>query len=264
MSFENLLVEDDGPVRVITVNRPSVLNALNRKTVAELERAIDDVAAGVSKASAARAVVLTGAGEKAFVAGADITEFNAFSPDEARGYSAVGHAVLDKLGSLPVPVIAAVNGFALGGGLELALACDFIYAADTARLGLVEANLGIIPGFGGVARLSRRVGKAMAAEMIFSAAQVKADEALRIGLANKVFPLASLLAEAKKTAATIAEKGPLAVASVKRLLRDGENADLRVANSLEASAFGLVFSTGDKAEGVAAFLEKRKATFPGK
>lgn len=260
MTFENLLVADEGAIRIITVNRPTVLNALNRKTVAELDRALDDVA----NTPSIRAVILTGAGEKSFVAGADITEFNQLSPDEARAYSAVGHAVLDKLSNLRVPVIAAVNGFALGGGLELALGCDFIYASDNARLGLVEANLGIIPGFGGVARLSRRVGRAMASEMIFSAAQVKADEALRTGLANKVFPLAELMGEAKKTASTIAEKGPMAVAAAKRLLRDGENVDLRVANSLEASAFGLVFSTADKVEGVGAFLEKRKASFPGK
>lgn len=259
MTFENLLVEDTGAVRVITVNRPAALNALNTKTLEELGQAFADVAAS----SSVRAVIITGGGEKAFVAGADITEFNAMSPDKARAHSRRGQQlVFDAVGLLDVPVIAAVNGFALGGGLELALGCDFIYAADTARLGLVEANLGIIPGFGGVARLARRVGTAMASEMIMSAAQVKADEALRIGLVNKVVPAAELMAAAMKTAETIASKGPLAVAAVKRLLREGENADLRTANSAEQSAFGLVFATEDREIGVNAFLTKSKAAPP--
>ena len=261
MTFENLLVEDRGAVRVITVNRPAALNALNAATVGEIGKAFADVAA----TPAIRAVIVTGGGEKSFVAGADITEFSALTPETARAYSRLGHGVLDQIGALDVPVIAAVNGFALGGGLELALACDFIYAADTARLGLVEANLGIIPGFGGVARLARRVGTAMAAEMIMSAAQVKADEALRIGLVNKVVPLAELMAAALKTAETIASKGPLAVGAVKRLLREGEAVDVRTANSAEQSAFGLVFSSEDRQTGVAAFIAKSKTvTFPGR
>ena len=260
MSYESLLIEDDGPVRVVTVNRPTVLNALNRATIGELARATAEAEATAS----VRALVITGAGEKSFVAGADITEFNSVSPDEARAYSAEGHRAFDALGAARFPVIAAVNGFALGGGLELALACDFIWCSDNARMGLVEANLGIVPGFGGVARLSRRVGRAMAAEMILSAAQVKSDEALRIGLVNRVWPQATLLTEVKKLAGTMAEKGPLAIAAVKRLLREGEGADLRVANSLEQSAFGLVFSTEDKTVGVEAFLSKQKPTFPGR
>jgi enoyl-CoA hydratase len=263
MTFENLLVEDDGPVRVLTINRPAVLNALNQKTVAELEQAFGD-ADKDAQAGTLRALIITGAGEKSFVAGADITEFNGLSPEQARAYSALGHRVLDLPGAMSIPVIAAVNGFALGGGLELALACDFIYASDNARLGLVETNLGIIPGFGGVGRLRRRVGQAMAAELIFSAAMVKADEALRIGLANKVVPQAELLATAKKTAATIADKGPLATAAVKRLLCWGDSMDLRAANAFEATSFGMVFSTEDKAIGVEAFLNKGKAAFRGR
>jgi enoyl-CoA hydratase len=254
MTFENLLVEDAGAVRVITVNRPAALNAINRATMLELGRAF----AELREAPGIRAAIVTGNGEKSFVAGADITEFNSLSPDEARAYSRIGHTVFASVAELDIPVIAAVNGFALGGGLELALACDFIYAADTARLGLVEANLGLIPGFGGVARLARRVGTAMAAELIMSAAQVKADEALRIGLANKVVPLAELMTTAKKTADTMAAKGPLAIGAVKRLLREGENADLRVANSAEQTAFGLAFSTQDCRIGVDAFLAKSK------
>ncbi|MBM4280597.1 MAG: hypothetical protein FJ137_07485 [Deltaproteobacteria bacterium] len=260
MNFENLLVDDADGVRTITFHRPKALNALNRATVAELAGALDDAAATHSL----RCVILTGAGEKSFVAGADITEFNALSPAEAAAYSRRGHRVLDQIAALPVPVIAAVNGFALGGGLEVALACDFIWASDNAKLGLVEANLGIIPGFGGVARLARRVGRARAAEYIFSAAQLPADEALRVGLVNRVVPQADLLPEVKKLASTIASKGPVAVGLVKNLLAQGSDADLRTANAMEAQAFGVVFSTADKAEGVAAFLEKRKAAFPGR
>jgi enoyl-CoA hydratase len=259
MAFENLLIDDADGVRVITFQREKALNALNRQTLDELARALDDAKSTPSL----RCLILTGAGPKAFIAGADITEFNALSPSQAADYSRRGHAVLDQLSALSVPVIAAVNGFALGGGLEVALACDFIYASDNARLGLVETNLGIIPGFGGVARLARRVGRAQALELITTATQLKADEALALGLVNKVLPQAELLAAAKATAATIASKGPIAVSLVKRLLVEGSDADLRTANALEAAAFGVVFSTNDKAEGVAAFLEKRKASFPG-
>jgi enoyl-CoA hydratase len=259
--FDNLLIEDLDTTRIITINRPTVLNALNRATVEEIGAAI----AALATAPQLRCAIITGAGDKAFVAGADITEFQALSPELARSYSERGHQVLDSIAHARIPVIAAVNGFALGGGLELALACDFILCSDTARLGLVETKLGILPGFGGVARLSRRVGKAMAAEMIFGAGQVKADEALRIGLSNHVHPSAELMNEAKKMAANIAKQGPLAVTAVKRLLREGENCDQRTANTLEQVTFGLVFSSGDKIEGVRAFLEKDKngPTFPG-
>lgn len=258
MTFENLLVVDDGPVRVLTVNRPAALNALNRRTMEELGVAIAEVAATPS----IRALVITGGGEKAFVAGADITEFNAFSPDEARAYSRKGHTVFESIGQLDIPAIAAVNGFALGGGLELALACDFIYASDTARLGLVEANLGLIPGFGGVARLARRCGTAMAAELLMTAAQLKAEEALRVGLANKVVPAADLLETATATAKTMASKGPLAIGAVKRLLREGEGCDVRTANSFEQTAFGLAFSTEDCKLGVEHFMAKGKGPAP--
>ena len=268
MSFQNLLVDDTAlissgagaPValiRTITINRPAVLNALNHETIGELGQAVADVAAHPEL----RALIITGAGEKAFVAGADVSEFTSISPEQARAHSLHGHRVFDALGALDIPVIAAVNGFALGGGLELALACDFIYASDNARLGLVEVNLGLVPGFGGVARLSRRIGKAMASELLFSAGQVKADEALRIGLVNKVFPQAELLVATLALAEIIAKKGPLAVASVKRLLREGENADLRVANTLEQAAFGLAFATEDRTIGVEAFLKKQTAAF---
>jgi enoyl-CoA hydratase len=259
-TFENLLVDDTDNVRTITFHRPKVLNALNRATVAELEAVLDDTAGN----DRIRCVVLTGSGEKSFVAGADITEFNELTPAEAAAYSRRGHAVLDKLGSLRVPVVAAVNGFAFGGGLEVALACDFIWCSDNAQLGLVETKLGIIPGFGGVARLARRVGRAMAAELIFSAARVSAAEALRVGLVNRVLPPAELLPEVRKLAATMGSKGPVANSLVKRLLVEASDCDLRTANALEAQAFGVVFSTQDKAEGVAAFLGKRDPLFPGR
>ncbi len=259
MAYENLIVIDRGPVRTVHVNRPDKLNALNKKTLLELERALGEIEANQD----VRCAVLTGAGDKSFIAGADIDEMAEMTPKEAREFSAVGHRVLDKIGDLRVPVIAAVNGFALGGGLEVALACDFIYASDNAVMGLVETNLGLIPGFGGTGRLSRRVGKAMAAEMIFAAKKLKAEEALRVGLANKVVPQADLSAEIGKTAEIIAEKGPFALGLAKRLLKEGENVDLRMANAFEQHAFGLVFSTTDHHEGIKAFQEKRKATFKG-
>ncbi len=258
-TFENLVVTDLGAVRTITVSRPKALNALNRQTLVELARAFDEVAA----TNSVRVLVLTGAGEKSFVAGADITEMKELSAARASELSTLGHMAFDKLSALAVPAIAAVNGFALGGGLELALACDFMIASDNARLGLVETSLALVPGFGGVARLSRRVGAARAAELLFGAVQVDAAEALRIGLVNKVVPAAELMATVMKVAEGIASKGPYAVAMCKRLLAQGADADVRTANAMEQVAFGLVFSTADKTEGVSAFLEKRKPTYVG-
>ena len=259
MSYENLLVVDEGPLRVVTMNRPKALNALNRQTLDELGAVVADTA----RTAAVRAVIVTGAGEKAFVAGADIAEMKALTPADAEAFSRRGHDVFTALSTLEVPVIAAVNGFALGGGLELALACDFIWAADTAKLGLVEANLGLLPGFAGTVRLPRRVGHAMAAELIFSAGIVKADEALRIGLVNRVVPAAELMAEVKKLASTIAEKGPRAIALVKRVFAEDGADRFTAACAREQNAFGRVFATKDHDEGIAAFLEKRKAAFTG-
>jgi enoyl-CoA hydratase len=260
MTFENLLVTDAGPVRTITLNRPKALNALNQQTLAELAVAIAEVA----KSSSVRVLVLTGAGEKSFVAGAGITEMKDATPPQGAAMSKMGHDVLFALQALAIPVIAAVNGFALGGGLELALACDFIIASDNARLGLVETNLGLIPGFGGIARLQRRVGPGHASEMIFSAAQLDSTEALRIGLVNKVVPLSELIPTVTKIAEAIAHKGPYAISLAKRLLVEGSDADARTAHAMEQVSFGLVFASADKIEGVGAFLEKRKPTFQGK
>lgn len=257
MAYENLIMTEKGSTRVITINRPTVMNALNKKTLAELEEALMEVS------DETRAVVITGAGEKSFVAGADIGEMKNLTPMEAEQFSRIGHRVCDLIGQVGMPVIAAVNGYAFGGGLELALACDFIYSSEHASFGLVETKLGLIPGFGGVARLARRVGDAVAREMIYSAAQINADEALRIGLVNRVVRDGEVVASALNVAETIAKRGPYAVSLAKRLLRDGQNTGLHVANSMEQRAFGLVFGSRDHHEGIRAFLDKRAPNFEG-
>lgn len=256
--YKNLMVSDKGTTRMVTIHRPEVLNALNKQTLEELELALYDAGKSV------RALIITGAGEKSFVAGADISEMKDLKPIEAERLSRLGHRVLDLIGQLPIPVIAAVNGFALGGGLELALACDFIYASDNASFGLVEAKLGLIPGFGGVARLCRRVGEARAKEMMFSAAILNSEEALRMGLANRVVTSAELLASALLCAEKITSKGPHAIALIKGLVREGQNTGLSVANALEQRSFGFVFGSADHDEGIRAFLEKRSPQFEGR
>jgi len=257
MAYENLIMTEKGSTRVITINRPTVMNALNKKTLTELEQALTEVS------EETRAVVITGAGEKSFVAGADIGEMKNLTSIEAEHFSRMGHLVCDLIGQVGVPVIAAVNGYAFGGGLELALACDFIYSSEHASFGLVETKLGLIPGFGGVARLARRVGDAVAREMIYSAAQINADEALRIGLVNRVVGDGEVVACALSVAETIAKRGPYAVSLAKQLLKDGQNTGLQVANSMEQRAFGLVFASRDHNEGIRAFLDKRAPNFEG-
>jgi enoyl-CoA hydratase len=186
------------------------------------------------------------------------------SPDEARFFAKQGHDTMAAFEALSVPVIAAVNGFALGGGCELALACDFIYASDKAKFGQPEVNLGVIPGFGGTQRLARRVSVGVARELVYSAAIIDAQEALRIGLVNKLFPADQLLAEAKKTALLIAQKGPVAVAQAKQVMARGLDSTLAAGNTLEVDAFGACFASADQKEGMAAFLEKRSAAFTGR
>ena len=260
MSEENVvLLEHEGAVSILTIQRPKVLNALNVEVVRALRRAIDTV----SGRGETRCLILTGAGEKAFVAGADISAMQGMSRRDAVAFARAGHDAMDGLDKLPFPVIAAVNGFALGGGTELALACDFIYASDKAKFGQPEVNLGIIPGFGGTQRLARRVGIAMARELIYSGAMIDATEALRIGLANRVFPVDQLMAETKKTANLIAQKGPLAVSQAKRVTADGLDNLLADGNELEIEAFAKCFETADQKEGMGAFLEKRTPTFTG-
>ena len=259
--MSNLIVEQTGFVATVTINRPQVMNALNAETLGELT----DVATRFSAApESVRAVILTGAGDKAFVAGADIKAMASMTAAEAAAFGGVGHRLGDALAAAPQIWIAAVNGFALGGGCELALACDFIYASEKARFGQPEVNLAVIPGFGGTTRLPRRVGVARAIEMVTAGANIFADEALRIGLVNRVCKPEELLTAARATAELIAAKGPLAVAAAKRSIRASQQLSLDENNRLEVELFGACFSSHDQKEGMLAFLEKRAAVFTGR
>ncbi|MBI5533449.1 MAG: enoyl-CoA hydratase/isomerase family protein [Deltaproteobacteria bacterium] len=250
----------EGPVAVITIDRQDKLNALNRQVLNNLASTFDALA---HDDAPVRAAVLTGAGEKAFVAGADIGEMSTLTVEQAREFASLGHRILASIEALPFPVIAAVNGFALGGGCELALACDFIFAADNAKFSQPEVNLGVIPGFGGTQRLARRVGLGRARELIYTGDMITADEAVRIGLANRVVPKAELLNVARETAAKIATKAPLAVSAGKRAMLRGYDQDLSSANALEIVEFAGLFGSTDQTEGMMAFVEKRKAQFTG-
>jgi enoyl-CoA hydratase len=260
MSFDNLLLEREGAVAILTLNRPKVLNALNTQTLDELRRAILEL----KHDEAVRAVILTGAGEKSFVAGADINELAVQSPTGGREHAIRGQHVLDLIEQMGKPVIAAINGYALGGGCELAMACTIRIAADTAKLGQPEINLGIIPGYAGTQRLARIVGKGRALELLLSGDQVTAQEAHRLGLVNRVVPAADLMAEAKKLAAALAARAPIAVRYILDAVNKGLEMPLAQAQIFEATLFGLVASTEDMREGTAAFLEKRKPSFKGK
>mgnify|MGYP001348852544 CR=1 FL=1 len=262
MSFETLLSADHGPVRVLTLNRPKALNALDPTVIRELTEAVRIAAADAAEGRL-RGLILTGAG-KAFVAGADIAAMQQMSVDEAREFARQGHNLGDRIAALPIPVVAAVNGFALGGGCEVALACDFIYASEAAKFGQPEVKLGVIPGFGGTQRLLRRIGLARALELCMSGAVIDAVEALRIGLVNKVLPADQLLLAAIKTCETIAQMGPEAVAVAKHVLHRGSELPLAAANALEIDAFARLFTTDDQREGMAAFLGKRPAAFTGR
>ena len=260
MSFENLLVERDGGVAILTVNRPKVLNALNSQTLDELRRAILDL----RRDDAVRAVILTGAGEKSFIAGADINELATQTPVSGREHAMTGQHILDLIEHLGKPVIAAINGFALGGGCELAMACTIRIAAETAKLGQPEINLGLIPGYAGTQRLTRIVGRGRALELLLTGDQVTAQEAHRLGLVNRVVPAAELMAEAKKLAATLAAKAPVAIRYILEAVHKGVEMPFAQAQVFEATLFGLVASTEDMREGTTAFLEKRKPEFKGK
>ena len=260
MSFENLLVERDGPVAILTINRPAVRNALNTQTMDELRRALLDL----RRDDGVRCVIVTGAGDKAFIAGADINELAVQSPAGGREHALRGQHVIDLLEHLGKPVIAAINGFALGGGCELAMACTLRLAADTAKLGQPEINLGIMPGYAGTQRLSRLVGRGRALEILLTGDMIAADEAHRIGLVNRVVPAAQLMDETKKLAATLASKAPIAMRYILDAVNTGLDMTLADASRLEATLFGLVSSTEDMREGTRAFLEKRKAEFKGR
>src|SRR5688572_19500861 len=257
MDFDNLLLERDGAVAVVTVNRPQVLNALNFATIDELRRAV----LSLKHDPGVRAIVITGAGEKAFVAGADINELAVQTPAQGREHALRGQHVFDLVENLGKPVIAAINGYALGGGCELAMACTLRLAADTAKLGQPEINLGIIPGFAGTQRLPRLVGTGKAMEMILTGAPITAAEAERIGLVNRVVPAGELMAEARTLATHLAAQAPVAIRYIIAAINKGMDMPFADATVFEATLFGLVAATDDWREGTRAFLEKRKADF---
>jgi len=257
-----VIVERKGAIATITINRPDKLNALNSQVIGELIRSFHALLVPDGQPPV-RCAILTGAGEKAFIAGADIAEMSSMTTAQAKVFSDAAHRFCALMENAPFPVIAAVNGFALGGGCEVALACDFIYASDKAKLGQPEVNLGVIPGIGGTQRLARRVGVARARELLYTGDMIDAQTALQIGLVNAVFPASELMAKTYATAEKIAQKGPLAVAQAKRTVLRGVDADLVSANELEAQAFAMLFGTADQKEGMKAFMEKRKAEFRG-
>ena len=250
----NVLLEKKGNIAVATINRPKALNALNSEVLNDLSELVDLVNADPE----IRALVLTGAGEKAFVAGADIGEMSTLTVAEGEAFGKRGNDAFRKIETLPIPTIAAINGFALGGGCELSMSCDIRLCADTAVFGQPEAGLGITPGFGGTQRLARLVGAGMAKQMIYTAKNIKADEALRIGLVNAVYPLEELMPAAEKMASAIAKNAPIAVRACKKAINDGLQVDIDQAVVIEEKLFGSCFETADQKEGMGAFLEKRK------
>jgi enoyl-CoA hydratase len=260
MDFENLTLERDGEVAVVTISRPHVLNALNPATIDELAV----VFTGLQQDAATRAIVVTGTGDKAFVAGADIGELVAVSPAQARDLARRGQEVFNLVERLGKPVIAAINGFALGGGCELAMACTLRIAAETAQLGQPEVNLGLIPGYGGTQRLARLVGKGAALDLLLSGRRVTAAEALRIGLVNRVVLAGDLMGEAKRWAAELAGKAPVAIRCILEAVNRGLEGSLDQGQALEAALFALATSTADMREGTRAFLEKRPPRFTGR
>jgi enoyl-CoA hydratase len=259
MGYENLLFEVTEGIGIVTINRPKALNALNSATLNELRRIIDEARDN----HALKALILTGSGNKAFVAGADISEMAEMGPLEAREFADLGHRTFAKLERLEIPTIAAVNGFALGGGCELAMACDLVYAAENAKFGQPEVNLGLIPGFGGTQRLTRRVGLMRAKEMVFTGDFYDARKAKELGLVLEVWPQDQLMDYVMGQAKKIGSKGLVAVSQAKRAVHAGANANLHTANELECQSFALLFGTEDAAEGMKAFVEKRPPKFRG-
>jgi enoyl-CoA hydratase len=259
MAYETIIFQKHGKVAVIKFNRPKALNAINPQVLADVDKALDEVEKDLS----IKVLVLTGEGEKAFVAGADISYMVNLSPLGARKWSQEGHDLGFRIENFPIPVIACVNGYALGGGTEMAMACDFIYASETARFGQPEINLGLIPGFGGTQRLCRLVGKAMAKELCMTGGMITAQEAKAIGLVNKVFPPDKLWEETMKTAELIASKGKVSLRAVKQCIDRGYDTDLRRGCQMESDAFGFCLTSPDAKEGMSAFLEKRKPDFKG-
>lgn len=260
MTYRNLLFEKEGSIGLLTINRPKVLNALNRATMTEIRQVVGKIATDPEVA----VLIITGAGEKSFVAGADISEMRTLSALEGRAWSKFSQATFNALENLPQPVIAAVNGYALGGGCELAMSCDIRIASEKAKFGQPEVLLGVIAAFAGTQRLPRLVGKGRAKELLFTGDQIDAAEACRIGLVNKVVPAGELLTAAKALAAKIISRGPVAVQLCKAAVNEGLDMDLKSAQAYEAEVFGLCFATADQKEGMNAFVEKRPAKFTGK
>jgi enoyl-CoA hydratase len=259
MAYENILFTVDDGVGTLTFNRPKVLNALSKRTFAECWDVLDEVQRGDD----VRALLLTGAGDKAFIAGADIAEMAAMTPLAARRFSESAHALLERFERLPIVTIAAVNGYALGGGCELAMGCDLVYASENARFGQPEVNLGLLPGFGGSQRLTRRVGLMRAKEMVLTGDHYDAARAKAMGLVLEVLPAAELLSHARAVARKIAAKSSVATSQAKRIMEAGANTDLATANELERQAFSALFGTEDAKEGMRAFVEKRAAKWKG-
>ena len=259
MDYKNVLFEVKENVALLTINRPKVLNALNPETLDEIEDVIDRI----YKENLARVLVITGAGDKAFVAGADISEFPKMNSLQARLFAKKGQDIFFKIENLPIPTIACVNGYALGGGCELAMSCDFIYASEKARFGQPEINLGIIPGFGGTQRLARLVGRAKAKELCMTGEQISAQEAKELGLVAKVFKHEELMDKTMEVAKALANKAAVALRAIKEVINRGVEVDLVTGCALEGEVFATAFASEDAKEGVSAFLEKRKPNFKG-
>jgi len=259
MTYDNIIFNVEDGIALITFNRPKALNALSTDLLQELSNALDEV----TKNEDIRILILTGAGEKSFVAGADITELAKFNALQGKNFAEKGQSIINKLQELSIPVIAAVNGFALGGGTEIALTCDFIYASENAMFGQPEIILGLIPGFGGTQRLPRLIGKNMAKEMILTGKMIPVNEAKMMGLVNKVCTQEALMDEVMKTAKTIVSKGKVSIRAAKEAINKGMNVDLATGCAIEIDAFALCMASEDAKEGTTAFLEKRKADFKG-
>ena len=257
MSFDNIILETQNNIATIFFNRPKALNALNNALFDELDAALDQVNANKD----IKVLILTGKGEKAFVAGADIAELVKMNPLQGKYFSRKGQKVFSKLEELPIPTIAAVNGFALGGGLEAAMGCDFIYASNRALFGLPEINLGLIPGFGGTQRLARRIGITLAKELVFTGKNINAQQAFDYGIVNQICDHEKLMENVLKTANLIASKGRVALRSAKEVIQNGLNTDIETGCKIENEVFGLTMVSEDAKEGTTAFLEKRKAIF---
>lgn len=260
MTYENVILDKEDDLATLYINRPKAMNALNKETLLDIKAVIEDL----KDDSSVNVLIITGIGEKAFVAGADIAYMQNMNVSESRSFSQLGQDVFRMIETMEKPVIAAINGFALGGGCELAMACDIRLCADHALFGQPEVGLGVTPGYGGTQRLARLIGEGRAKELIFTANTIKADEAYRVGLVNHVYPAAELMEQAKKLAQKIARQAPRAVGYSKTATGKGLQVDIDTAIHMESDLFGMCFATEDQKEGMKAFIEKRKPAFKGR